>query len=206
MMKKSGRIIILESCPGAGKTTLGQSLQYHRPSCIFIPEEVNLKKLEEYLADMQNKATEFQFESQRETMSRIRKAALLASQGNTVVLERGLGGNSCFAELQYETGLISEEDMKTYREQFTYDKIPELEGVEMQIFYMRASPEFCMTRIAKRARPGENTYSLDYIRRLKMKHDVLLGESVIVIDCERNTSFTSSGHLPINFVQELLVL
>lgn len=202
---KKGRIIILESCPGAGKTTLGSSLQYHIPSCIFIPEKVDVSKLSEYLSDMKNKATDFQFEAQNETIERIKAAIKLAKEGNTVILERGLHGNSCFAELQYEKGLISEEKIKEYRKKFTYDQIEGLEEVEMQITYMRASAEFCMRRISKRDRLGENNYTIEYIRNLKEKHDELLSDSTI-IDCEKNTQFIPLGHLPLSFVQELKVL
>jgi deoxyadenosine/deoxycytidine kinase len=204
-MQGCGKIIILESCPGAGKTTLGKSLQYHNPSCVFIPEEVNLAKLKEYLDDMENKAAEFQFNIQTETMKRLCLAAKLAKEGKIVVLERGLIGNSCFAELQYDTGLITKERIEEYRRRFNYDNLTELQEVEVEVIYMRASAEFCMQRILKRDRIGERNYTLDYITKLKKKHDEMLGDSVIV-DCEKNSDFTRSGHLPLHFLKELVSL
>jgi deoxyadenosine/deoxycytidine kinase len=202
---KRGKIIILEACPGAGKTTLGKSLQYHQPSCVFIPEEVDNVKLSEYLKDMKSKAADFQFSVQMETINRLKKAILLAKEGKTVVLERGLIGNSCFAELQYESGLISETKIIEYRRKFTYSQIPEIDEVDVQIIYMRASSKFCLERIARRARKGEDSYSLDYIEKLKAKHDLMLGDYTI-IDCEKDVQFMSSGHLPFHFVEALIVI
>ena len=204
-MIRPGKIIVLEGLPGIGKTTLGESLRAHDPNVVFIPEVVNVEKLEIYLADMQNEAASFQFNTQFETSVRMRQAAQYARAGRDVVVDRGLGGNLCFASIQHEAGMISDAKMDEYRTSFSYDKITELKGIEVRIVYMFADADFCHQRIRSRGRAGEDSYSLDYLERLKAKHDELLGDSVIVT-CDGDTQFTSSGHLPQSYVEALMVL
>lgn len=204
-MIRPGKIVVLEGLPGIGKTTLGESLQAHDSNVVFIPEVVNVERLKIYLADMQNKAADFQFDTQFETAVRLRQAAKYARAGRDVIVDRGLGGNLCFALIQHEAGMISDERMDEYRATFSYDKIAELEGIEVRIVYMFADAEFCLQRIRSRGRAGEDTYRLDYLERLKAKHDELLGDSVIVT-CDGDTQFTSSGHLPQSYVEALMVL
>uniref|UniRef100_A0A6C0CFH6 Deoxynucleoside kinase domain-containing protein n=1 Tax=viral metagenome TaxID=1070528 RepID=A0A6C0CFH6_9ZZZZ len=205
MIPRPGKIIVLEGLPGIGKTTLGESLQAHDSNYLFIPEVVNVGKLKIYLADMQNKAADFQFDTQFETFVRLRQAAKHARAGRDVIVDRGLEGNLCFALIQHEAGMISTKQMNEYRAQFHYNLIPELRGIEVKIVYMYAEAEFCLDRIRSRGRAGEDSYNLDYLKKLKEKHDELLGDATIV-NCDSDTQFTPSGHLPSYYVKALMVL
>ena len=69
---------------------------------------------------MKNKATNFQFQIQDETVKRIRMAIELAKEGKTVLIDRGLIGNRCFAEIQYEKGFINQKDIELYRKKYSY--------------------------------------------------------------------------------------
>ena len=107
-------------------------------------------------------------------MERMRKAVKLAAKGFTDLIDRGIDGNRCFAEMQYETGLISKADIETYRRAFNYDMIAGLSDVRFEVIYMKGSVLTCVERIKKRDRKGESSYSVEYLKALSDKHDELL--------------------------------
>ena len=176
----SGRVIVIEGCPGAGKTLLCESLFNSEEKVKVLTEWVNEEVLAKYLGDMKKYATRFQFMIQTETVNRIKKAIELAKQGYTVVVDRGINGNRCFAEIQHEKGVISSADITVYRRAFSYDLIQGLQDIEFQVIYLKASVSTCMTRIKRRNRKGEDTYDFTYIEDLKCKHDMLLRNAKIV--------------------------
>lgn len=203
-MSTPGKLIILEGLPGVGKTLFGKSYASVNPNSVFLEEWVDVKILKEYLADMKNKAADFQMHIQKETVERIQKAIRLVLSGKTVVLDRGLIGNRCFAEVQFEAGLISEESMKAYRADFTYSNIEGFWEIKSEIIYMKATPEFSLQRIKRRARDGEDVYALDYLEKLKVKHDNLLKEAkVVYVDTDHE--LTENGELPHVAVRAILV-
>ena len=181
----SGKVYILEGLPGVGKTTYGKSRQKVCSSVVFIAEEVDDKQLKLYLQDMKGKARDFQFSVQKLTTERLKRAAALAKQGKHVYVDRGLLGNACFAELQHRQGFISKEDIQRYREEFTYEGVEGLQDVECRTIYMKASASFCLTRIAARAREGENSYTLGYLEELEKLHDQVFNTAYIS-EAERN--------------------
>ena len=203
-MSSTGKLIILEGLPGVGKTLFGKSYASVDPNSVFLEEWVDIKVLKEYLADMKNKAADFQMHIQKETVQRIQKAIQLVHEGKTVLLDRGLIGNRCFAEVQFEAGLISEDSMKSYRSEFTYTNIEGFWEIDSEIIYMKATPEFSLQRIKKRAREGENVYELTYLQELKNKHDNLLQEAKVV-HVEIDHDLTDSGELPLVAVHAILV-
>lgn len=170
----TGRIIVLEGLPGAGKTLLSSSLCNYDENVIVLEEWVDEEVLAKYISDMKRYATNFQFRIQNETMERMRKAVKLAKEGFTVLVDRGITGNRCFAEMQYENGLISSSDIETYRRAFNYEMIAGLSDVNLHVIYMKASVSTCLDRIKKRDRKGESSYSVDYLKSLCNKHDELL--------------------------------
>jgi deoxyadenosine/deoxycytidine kinase len=176
----SGRVIVIEGCPGAGKTLLSESLFNSSPNVKVLTEWVNEDMLAKYLRDMKKYASRFQFMIQSETVKRIKKAIQLAKQGYTVVVDRGIDGNRCFAEIQYEKGVISAADIAVYRRAYSYDLIPGIQDVQLDVIYLKAEVSTCMARIKRRNRDGEDTYDSTYITNLKSKHDDLLKDAKIV--------------------------
>lgn len=203
-MSAPGKLIILEGLPGVGKTLFGKSYATVNPNSLFLEEWVDVKILKEYLADMKNKAADFQMHIQKETVERVKTAIRLVLSGKTVVLDRGLIGNRCFAEVQFEAGLISEESMKAYRSGFAYSYIDRFWEIKCEIIYMKATPEFSLQRIKRRAREGESVYELDYLEKLKEKHDKLLEEARVVY-VETDHELTESGELPHVAIRAVLV-
>ena len=169
-----GKIIVLEGLPGVGKTLFCESVATHDPNVRILKEWVETSCLKKYLSDMKTWATEFQFKIQEDTVKRMKEAVELAKQGFIVYVDRGIVGNRCFAELQFESGFISETDMELYRTTFSYDKIEGLEEIEFTEVYMTASTDHCLAHIKKRGRDGEGSYAKPYLESLKKKHDDLL--------------------------------
>ena len=143
LMKTQGKVIIIEGPPGCGKTTFCRSFVQHNSNAVMLEEWVDHVVLADYIADMENKATGFQFRAQRETLAKICQAIELAKTGKTVLLDRGLVGNRCFAEVQYEAGYISSEDMEKYRREFDASRVlaEKSDGVEIITCYLKCSAE-----------------------------------------------------------------
>ncbi len=200
-----GHIIILEGLPGVGKTVLATSIASANPNAICMKEWVDDQVLKDYIADMKNKATDFQFHIQEETMERLNKAVNLAKEGKTVIIDRGLMGNRCFAEVQYELGLISEESIISYRSKFTYDNVKDFNEVDTQVIYMQSSAEFCLRRISKRNRNGEDSYTLEYLKNLKTKHDKFLLRAKF-LQSDHDHQLTDQGFIPEQTLDKLITV
>lgn len=182
-MKQSdnrGEIIILEGLPGVGKTLLCRSALKHDSKVKVLEEWVDEDMLQKYLKDMKTWAKDFQFKIQDDTILRMTRAVQLAKEGYTVYVDRGIIGNRCFAELQYEAGLISKADIEVYRSSYSYDFIKGLNEVKITVVYMFSTVDHCLERIKRRGRKGEDSYNFDYLSRLKEKHDILLKEAKIM--------------------------
>ena len=187
-------LIILEGVQACGKTTLGKSYVAANPNAIFLEEWVDEKVLKEYLQNMKDKAKDFQFYIQEETVNRVKKAIELVKTGKIVILDRGLIGNECFARVQHNAGLISNEDMETYSKTFSYGMIPGFADIKSTTIYMKATAEFCLERIRTRAREGESTYDLDYLNRLINMHNTLI-KSEVIMKIDSNDSLNKEGLL-----------
>ena len=147
------KIIIIEGNVGSGKSVFCSLYATNNPNVIVLEEWVDKKILSEYISDMKNKATDFQFQIQDETVKRIHKAVDLAKNGKTVLIDRGLIGNRCFAEIQHEKGYISEKDIEIYRKKYSYSNIKESplgSGIPIEIWYLVCDVEICISRIKNR--------------------------------------------------------
>lgn len=176
----SGHIIILEGLPGVGKTLLCESIAKHVDNVVILKEWVDEDILEKYIKNMKMYASRFQFRIQNETMSRMRKAVDHAKAGYIVVVDRGIAGNRCFAEMQHQAGLISASDIEIYRRSFNYEMIEGLNDVDFTTIYMKANVSICLEHIKKRDRKGEDSYNEIYLNRLKTMHDIILSNAKIV--------------------------
>jgi len=190
-----GKLIILEGLPGVGKTSLGRSYASTHPDVIFLEEKVDEQLLAEYIADMPNKATKFQFGIQEETVEKIKRAIDLVKAGKIVVLDRGLDGNRCFAEVQHRSGLISTADMNAYNARFQYKSIPFFSSIQTHVVYMKAGVQFIQERIHSRARDGEDAYTFEYLSQLEEMHNRFLSDARI-LDAEVNFTLDAHGMLP----------
>ena len=196
-------LIILEGIPASGKSLWGESFVEAHENAVFLEEWVDEKVLKEYLENMKEKATEFQFYIQEETVNRVKKAIDLVKEGKVVILDRGLIGNECFARVQYDTHLISDENIERYLNFFSYDNISEFKDIKSVTIYMRATTEFCLERIRTRARDGENSYTIEYLNQLAWYHDTLLPHAKI-INIDKNYPLNEKGLLSVSSLLEIL--
>jgi len=202
-MAEPGKIIIIEGVPGCGKTTFCKSYVDSNPNAKMMEEWVDEKILSEYIADMPNKATFFQFEAQRQTMNKLREAVKLAKEGQIVLIDRGLIGNRCFAEVQHEAGFINAESMTRYREKIEAAFISMSKEVTLETWYLQCEVDVALERIRQRNRNGESSYSSEYLAKLKKKHDDLLGEGVKVVDVNKTLKVSSDGVLDVRCLIEV---
>lgn len=210
-MAEPGKIIIVEGLSGSGKTTFCKSFVNSNPNAEMMEEWVDEKILSEYIADMPNKATFFQFEAQRQTTNKLKEAVELVKKGKIVLIDRGLVGNRCFAEVQYEAGFISDTDIISYREKLetVFDRISN--EVMLETWYLRCEVDVALDRIRQRNRNGESSYSSEYLTKLKKKHDDLLlggkemdkNRGVKVVDVNRTLKVSSDGVLDVRCLIEV---
>jgi deoxyadenosine/deoxycytidine kinase len=198
----SGRIFILEGLPGVGKTLFCDSMVVHDRNVKILAEWVDEEVLQKYIGNMKKYASRFQFRIQNETVTRMREAVKLAKQGFTVFVDRGITGNRCFAELQHQSGLISQSDIEIYRRAYSYDIIEGLQEVEFHVIYMKAAVSTCLAHIKKRDRKGESGYDATYLNSLKEIHEKLLPEAR-VIECDEDHNL-EGGVIPRDILRRSL--
>ena len=185
-----GRVVFVEGIPGCGKTSFCKSYAAMMNNVEVMEEWVDEKILAEYLADMPNKAFDFQMRAQTECLKKLDHAQQLASQGKIVLIDRGIMGNRCFAELQYSNGFISETNMTTYRKLYNHDLIKKYEMCE--VWYLICDVQVALQRIESRNREGESSYTFKYLSDLKIQHDLLLSPTKIV-DMNPSLKISSEG-------------
>ena len=134
--------------------------------------------LEEFYEDPQRNAYLFQSIAFR---SRIRN---ITDLDESVIVERSIyTDRMVFAEVCKEEGNINEIEWNDYTDWF--DFIVKHIGFKPRGFiYLRAEPEKSYERINKRNRSGESNISLDYLRKLHVRHDKWLvnEDNVLVLD------------------------
>lgn len=179
--KKVGRIIVVEGVPGVGKTTFcNKYVEKNRDSDVVVfPEVFDPEILKEYISDMRRHAFKFQTNMQESTLERIKNAVAEALIGKTVLIDRGLIGNQCFAEVQHQQGFISIEELASYLSKNLY-------SCSVETWYLVASVDTVLARIEKRNRDGESAYTREYIETLINKHNELLlsDKNVKIINLE----------------------
>ncbi len=201
------KIIILEGLMGVGKTRLGNSIEYwlksHQIPVLFFEEFVDETKLAAYIADMKKLAVNFQRDSAQKTMDILDSAREYVRMGFTVIVDRGMIGNRCFAEIQHESGFISEEEIEEYRNDFTYDFLQS--EIKVETWYLKCEVSTALGRIRQRNRDGENAYTKEYLKLLKLKHEYLLTPDR-VIDYDDHIEMTLSGYIPEKIVSNIILV
>lgn len=130
----------------------------------------------------------FNFLHRKKVLKKLKEAELFAKEGKTVLLDRGILGNLCFASLQYEEGFISKNEYDRYVD-IVNSNMELLEGKE--IWLLDCKVEIALERIIKRDRNGESTYTLNYLRRLQNKHHTLINSPRILINHPNLNSTTN---------------
>lgn len=176
------KIFSVEGNIGAGKTTIIENLQKlyaNNPDVIFIREPVDVWQtivdengetiLAKFYANPAKYAFTFQVMAYSTRLSMLRKIIKENPNCKTIICERSLDADkNIFAKMLHDDGLIDEVSHQIYKRFYGefIDEYP-LEGV----VYIDADAEICRNRITKRAREGEETVALDYLKKCQRYHE-----------------------------------
>lgn len=214
------RVISIEGNIGSGKSTFNKALEEYfknEDNCYglkicFLLEPVDIwntikdkdgrTMIECYYADQERYAFPFQM------MAYISRLHILREEykkGYDIIFtERCLfTDQNVFAKMLFDDGKINEVEGQIYNKWF-HEFINEFP--EMEYVYMRTTPEIALSRIIKRARPGE-TIPLEYLERCHNYHEVWLDQhsnKCVLdgnIDSNENTEIVATW---INAVNDLI--
>ena len=189
-MMQSSRLIILEACIAAGKSTLGYSIaKYYNNKgikCKYLPEFSYPPFLDYYLENMEVQGYNFQIHMIRERFILFNKAVRKLKSGKykVVIIDRGLLGDLCFAMMLYNSGYITLREYRIYAGMATKDhtkKIPA--GVSVNVVYLKSSPEVLRQRVVRRGVVKEiENYDIEYLTDVCNAHDVICSGDVGNLD------------------------
>lgn len=183
-MMQSSRLIILEACIAAGKSTLGRSIaKYYDNKGIkakYLPEFSYQEFLDYYLENMKEQAYNFQIHMIRERISLFNKAIRKLKSGKykIVIIDRGWMGDLCFAKMLYDNGFITKREYKIYAGMATISKPKKIPaGVSVDVIYLKSTPTILMERIKRRGIMSEiKKYDIDYITKVCDVHDIICSD------------------------------
>jgi deoxyadenosine/deoxycytidine kinase len=203
--------ISIEGNIGSGKSTLLSNLREHyknNDNVIFLKEPVDewakIKDingttiLEKFYANQEKYSFSFQMMAY---VSRIKvlRDTLKEKQNNNktqdfiIITERSLYTDKMvFAKMLYDSGKIEDVNYQIYLNWFdTFSG----EFPVHKVIYVKAAPEKCYQRIAKRSREGEENIPLEYLTACSLYHDNMLDKSKI--DCVCNEQLILDGNIDI---------
>ena len=167
-------IIYIDGIPGAGKTSLLHSIKAAMGDAVAVhEEEVDQERLSQMLRNMKKHAASYQFHRLLESAKLLRTAITEAQAGKGVVIDRSVAGDAAFAWNHYRSGNISETEWATYKKNLLFFRQKQEEiGNDFPIthLYIKISAANALTRIKKRGRPGESTYTEEYLEGVHDAH------------------------------------
>ena len=201
-------IFTIEGNIGAGKTTLLTDLassKFSREHIVMVepvsswmdcrngPDEPSLFEL--YYKDKTKYAFSFQLMAMHSRAQNLIEM-VAASKTKVVICERNfLTDYEIFAKMMHKEGFMNDTEMMVYKQWhgFIMDMVkPLIAGT----IYLRADPEVCYDRIAKRGRKGEENIDLKYLYDLHFAHESWLGlgtditvphaHDVLIIDANKD--------------------
>jgi len=197
----SVRLISIEGNIGSGKSTFLENLRQkysNHPHIVFAPEPVSVWQsirdetgtsiLEKFYQDQATYAFPFQMMAY---ISRLAVLRQLVRERDTsrplfIITERSLYTDKhIFAKMLYDQKKIDEINYQIYLKWFHEfaDDIPVTDCL-----YLQSDPEVCHTRIAIRARPGEEVIPLEYLTECHRYHEdyVAIYPNRVVMDANTN--------------------
>lgn len=177
------KVIIVEGLIGSGKTTLTRELSQalgENTLTLFEPDEKENGNpyLGDYYADPARWAFVLQVHQlqARFRMHNLAQWHVLQGRGHAV-LDRSYMGDTAFAQLQLESGLMSKREYATYSS--IYQAMTASVMLPRVCVRVQASPETCSQRVTKRmqtetGRSCESGISLDYLRGLDRAIDYVV--------------------------------
>jgi len=193
--------ISIEGNIGSGKSTLLANLREHyknNDNVIFLKEPVDewakikdingITILEKFYADQEKYSFSFQmmaYVSRIKVLRDTLKEKINNGQEKKqyiIITERSLYTDKMvFAKMLYDSGKIEDVNYQIYLNWFdTFSG----EFPVHKIVYVKASPEKCYQRIARRSREGEENIPLDYLTSCSLYHDNMLDKTTSTCVCD----------------------
>jgi len=173
-------IVSIEGNIGSGKTTLLSRLEERgidEKKCVFLREPLDIWNsirdseeniLQKYYREPEKYALPFQIMAYITFHQRLVDAMKDADENTVIICERSME-SSCaiFAKMLRESGIIDEVNFQILL--MFYEKM-ELIPVDA-IIYLDTDVKTNIERIKKRARPGEENITLEYLENCRKKHE-----------------------------------
>jgi len=185
--------ISIEGNIGSGKSTLLANLREHyknNDNVIFLKEPVDewakIKDingttiLEKFYADQEKYSFSFQMMAYVSRIKVLRDTLKEKTKKDNncyiIITERSLYTDKMvFAKMLYDTGKIEDVNYQIYLNWFdTFSG----EFPVHKVIYVKAAPEKCYARIAKRSREGEENIPLEYLTACSLYHDNMLDKTI----------------------------
>lgn len=112
--------------------------------------------------------------------------ALRTAQDNdcTVVVERSFDSVDVF--VQADESIHADDPYHHIHEMYRGLLTKELANVSIKTVYMKTDPSKCLSRIASRARPGEDGITTDYLAILHGVHEEKFGACDVCVDANKS--------------------
>ena len=173
-------IVSIEGNIGSGKTTLIRRLEERgidEKKCVFLREPLDIWNsvrdseeniLQKYYREPEKYALPFQIMAYITFHQRLVDAIKDADENTVIICERSME-SSCaiFAKMLRESGIIDEVNFQILL--MFYEKM-ELIPVDA-IIYLNTDVKTNIERIKKRARPGEENITLEYLENCRKNHE-----------------------------------
>ena len=192
-----GGIFIIEGIIGAGKTTLGNSLEHYINSvglkCKFYKEYYNEELLNQFIGNMKHYAYFFQMMMAIKRIEIYKEAELFSQLGGIAFIDRGLIGDMTFATIHHKNGNISDDEWKMYNNFLKSEKL----FTPSACIYLKCNTETSMDRVKSRGITSEiNGYNSNYINDLKNTYDAVISNitnvKIICLDWNKSIGLVSN--------------
>ena len=203
--------ISIEGNIGSGKSTLLANLRENyknNDNVIFLKEPVDewakIKDingttiLEKFYADQEKYSFSFQMMAYVSRIKVLRDTLKEKNIGQDkkhyiIITERSLYTDKLvFAKMLYDSGKIEDVNYQIYLNWFdTFSG----EFPVHKVIYVKATPEKCYERIAKRSREGEENIPLEYLTACSLYHDNMLDKTTDICVC--NEQLILDGNIDI---------
>lgn len=170
-----GALITLEGGIGVGKSylttkTFPKYFEYNQ--CPYLPnvEDVPEELLSMYINDMPTYGAAFQIHRFEETRRLIEEGYMFLEHhpNGTVVVDRGLDGNACFAKVNHDLKNISDANYDFYQALMKNARM-RLDPPDLAV-YLDTFPEILYGRMRARGIATELNYMVPYLRALDDAH------------------------------------
>lgn len=187
--EKSITVVSIEGNIGSGKSTLLANLKESLKEdnrVVFLKEPVdeweNIKDsqgntmLQKFYGDQEKYAFSFQMMAYISRLATFKNAVNSNPQATVFIAERSLDTDKyVFAQMLFDDNKIEDVNYQIYTRWFdTFAK----EFPINRVIYVKADPEICSERIAKRSRNGEGGIPVEYLKNCHDYHENMISKNI----------------------------